>query len=380
MKKTIFALIAVLLLVLMATCEDYGTQPSTDPDDDLPLFTEDGRPMAHLTIGTGRIDRALTADLAQNNVTFYEVAFKDPGTSGKIYRKSWNYTQRGRIAVPSGNYDDATKAVLFAGRQSDNTLLAVGVISAVDGVAGTTIQPNTSSVTFTLAPLTNDVSAMPITMVTPADPINSSASTFQITGPTTPINYAASAYFDNTNYDKFPRVKMEADQKIYPLFRVPADTAISGTPGEDITATYTIACGTAGANYAGVIISSTCVLISGPATNLAYGYKVNGTVFPNPLTVIPAAGVAVPASGIFDLTIDTSSILSGLSQISIEVPVRAIDITNDFPGTWYIRGGLRQDLLDEGINANVIGSLGGAVLLGIGPIEDTGIDIITTGP
>jgi hypothetical protein len=253
------------------------------------------------------------------------------------------------------------------------------VISAVDGVAGMTIQPNTSSVTFTLAPLLNDVSAIPITMETPTDPIDATASTFQITGPDSPYDYKTSSYTTG-NYMNFPRVKMEADQKIYPVFRVPANTPISVTPADNITATYAITCGTTGANYSGVIVSGTCVLISGPATNLAYGYKVNGTVFPNTLTAIPAAGVAVPANGIFDLTIDTSSILSGLSQISIEVPVRAIDITNDFPGTWYIRGGLRQDLLDEGINANVIGSLGGAVLLGIGPIEDTGIDIITTGP
>jgi len=99
---------------------------------------------------------------------------------------------------------------------------------------------------------------------------------------------------------------------------------------------------------------------------------------PDGETSIPAAGIAVPASGIFDITINTTGITDGLSQISIEVPVCAIDIANDYPGTWYIRGGLNQHELDEGIEVNTIGSLGGAVLLGVGAIVETGFKIITT--
>ncbi|MDR2730290.1 MAG: hypothetical protein LBB81_05265 [Treponema sp.] len=359
MKKTFLTALAVLLVMLAVTCDNSTPGIEKEP----PMYTEDGRLLVPLTIGTGSASRALTSDLAKNNVTYYEVAFKDQGST-KIYRKAWNYTQTGRIAVPAGTYTGAANAVLLAGRDSDKTLLAVGVITAVDATPGAVILPNTATVTFTLTPLTNNVSAIPITMTNPPDPITATASTFQITGP---AFYQTSAYTPAT-YTGFPRVKMLTDQKTYPLFRVPAGIDITNAP-TDITATYAVACGTAGANYAGVMIADEGKLISGPATNLANGVKVSGTI-------APVSG-AVPATGIFSLKISTDGITSGLSQISIEVPVCAIDITNDSPDTWYIRGGLSQNTLDEGINANTIGSLGGAVLLGVGAVEDTGITIIT---
>ena len=51
MKKTLFALFAVLpailTVVLMAACGEL--RDPLDANEALPYFTEDGRPMAHLT-------------------------------------------------------------------------------------------------------------------------------------------------------------------------------------------------------------------------------------------------------------------------------------------------------------------------------------------
>jgi hypothetical protein len=229
----------------------------------------------------------------------------------------------------------------------------------VDSTPGAAVLTNTAQVTFTLVPLTNDVSEIPISMTTPTDPIDATASTFQITGPAG----SETSNYTPANYETFPKVKLDSNNKTYPLFKIPASTATG------ITATYAVTC----ANYAGVIIKETGKLIFGPVTNGPDDYPVTVTG-----TIAPTSG-AVPANGIFNLTIATplTGILNGLTKLSIEVPVCAIDTTNDFPSTWYIRGGLSQQSLDEGIAANNVGSLGGAVLIGVGTIASAGITIIT---
>jgi hypothetical protein len=275
----------------------------------------------------------------------------------KSDRFAWDYTKQGRIAVPPGDYSDATKAVLFAGRYSDKTLLAVGVLTNVDGGTGTpavpvtNIQVNTTRVTFTLSPLLNNIVA------------NKSTSTFKITGPAGPPSYLTSAIPSD-----FPVGTI--DGKEYPVFRVPRNTAILDPDPTDlnITATYEVTFPNIGGvtdTKAGIIIQQAGRLVSaGYAYNDDYGVTVEGTITP--------AGSAV--TGVFDIEISTLGLGAGLSRLSIEVPVCAIDIAKYSPITWYIRGGISQNIFDEGVSAN---SLGGAILLAVGPVNINGIYIDT---
>jgi hypothetical protein len=361
MKKTIFALIAVLLLVLIAACEDFSPKASTDPDDGLPLYTEDGRRMVHFDIlQPVNQNRALTDALAKGGVDYYEVAFKDPlydtpvGTHLKIYRAAWDYSKPGRIAVPEGDYFGAGKAVLFAGRYSDRTLLAVGILTKIDGTALTAaaaqIEPNTNNVTFTLAPLINDIKPDP-------------ASSFKITAPSSP-NYSTSAI----SAINFP--KAEIDGIFYPLFRIPRDS-------EDTTATYDVTIPSITITVSGSPTpypTNAGIIIKGPGKLISSGFfyqddkgvTVKG-VDPDP--ILPD-GNAI--TGTFTLKIDTTGLDAALSRLSIEVPVNAIDIALDAPATWYIRGGMSQNVLDAGAGIN---SLGGAILLAVGPVKINGIII-----
>lgn len=336
MKRTLPALLAVLLVilpVLMTTCGGLGA--SFDTEEALPLFTEDGRPMVHLSIGVGKTSRALTDGLAKGGVDYYEVAFKDPLYDGinnkRIYRASWDYTQTGRIAVPSGDYSGAVNAILFAGRSRDKKiLLAVGLITKVDGVIDTTIiEPYTTSVTFTLGALTNDIKADP-------------ASTFQITAPT--------GYETNT-----PGAIKEKtlDGVTCPVFRIPENS-------DEIEATYAVTFPT-GTTY-GIIIKGAVEL------------HPIGKFYEDDQGVILDQGVIidgeitdtdkVPSDGVFHLNLNTISVpqgSSGLCSISFDLPVCAISKTDDNPGEWRIRGGTSLNYLDQGGDHP-----GGAILLAVG--------------
>jgi len=335
MKRAFFAGIAVLFALAVVTCDLF---PSAEKGGNIVEYTEDGRLLVNLSISTGGAGRALTTDLAKGGVDYYEVAFQDLVTPTKIFRTSWDYTKAGKISVPAGNYNTAAKAILFAGRYEDKTLLAVGNLSAVDSTPGsTTITPSTTSVTFTLAALTNDVNK------------DAATTTFKITGPTSP---AGQSYATPSSGD-LPIVML--NNTAYPVFRIPANYTNVGTSGNNtrITAMYTITC----PSNAGVMIADAGRVISAGYPYLENpGLTINGTITPD-------TG-AVPTNGNFIIAIgDTAGIGKGLTRLSIEIPVNAIDTTNDYPGTWYIRGGMTQNILDQGSTAN---SLGGAVLLAVG--------------
>jgi hypothetical protein len=326
--------------------------------------------MVHLTISRPvNQDRALTDDLARGGVDYYEVAFADPDGSGRIYRAAWDYTKTGRIAVPPGDYYGAAKAILFAGRYSDKTLLAVGLLTKIEGDAFTAIgdaviEPNTTNVTFTLGPLTNSIQK------------DKGTSTFKITSPTTPYNYTTAGISGSD----IPTG--EIDNASYPVFRIPRNTPIPVvSDGSEITATYKVNIPsittvpavvlpptppiTADTDVGIIIQGAGSLLSSGVFYNQDAGVKVEGTILEDSgaISTVPTAG--------FTISISTAGLEAGLSRLSIEVPVCAIATTGlDAPGTWYIRGGMSQNVLDAGGN-----SLGGAILLAVGPVKINGIDI-----
>jgi len=102
--------------------------------------------------------RALTHDNAVASHDFFEAVFYFQG-NGTVARAAWDIgvtpELRGVYRTAGGiNYNSVTpggqgSAVLFVGSKADKTLLAIGRLTEVDGVQGTTtINLNTKSVTF----------------------------------------------------------------------------------------------------------------------------------------------------------------------------------------------------------------------------------------
>jgi len=216
MKKAIFAGIAVLLALVVFSCND------TLPSGSEAMFTADGRPLLDLTIN-GDTSRALTNTLAIGGIDFYEVVFRDEPT-GDIYRTSWTRGRTGRIRLPPGSYGlNARNAIMFAGNQRDNTLLAVGLLTHItnrdelivvaDNVDATkVVQVYTTGLTFTLLPLQTNVKPE-------AD------STFQILN----AKLGTNNYLNTDEYlpENFPLLREGVDRPTA-LFLIPKDRGNTG--------------------------------------------------------------------------------------------------------------------------------------------------------
>jgi hypothetical protein len=380
MKRKIFAAFAVLLVVMLATCDLL----EPDTRDNEPLFTPDGRPMVRLSIGVGNNGASRAISSAQDPETFvntangyYEVAFLDPESPyTTIYRAAWDGNKSGTIAVPMGDYTGATKAILFAGRKSDKTLLAIGEISEIDniplgslsslGPAGAVddvaeIFADTESVTFKMYALESGVT------------VNKATSSFVIAGP----KKASPGNVDFTAKD----IKSYQSGKGF-VFTIPdydyADSEDDSAAADssfldfdtNIVGLYKVKYGTTvndGSLFGGVMVTSN-----------TWVYSVNYSKSSDPTvdfeTRFPTQGKTVPIKsgyGEFYFNIDLSSLSvneEGLHKVWIEVPVNAIgsDTTRTTPVDWYIRGGLDNEELDGGVAAT---SEGGAFLLNVGGLN-----------
>jgi hypothetical protein len=333
LKHLCFIGIVVLLASAMVSC-DFVEKP--DVPDNIVGYTDDGRALVSLTIGTP--GRALTPLRAKGGVDFYEVIFVD---GSDVYRASWNYTQVGRIIIPEGEYETVDKAMLFAGRRSDKTLLAIGTI---DTPTGGLVDSSVTQIVFALTPLETDIN-----VATP------STSSFQITEPE---DTHATAVLTT-----LPKAKV--GNAVYPVFEVPKGV-------NDIEATFEVK------GIVGGVVDYTdgIALPTTPAARVMSTGVIVDSGDSLGLPLITAGAITADLdTGIFTIAGITTPDEIGFAQISIEIPVSAILLTDDVNGvapiTWFIRGGLRNDILDLGATAN---SLGGAILLGVGGI--TGYTII----
>jgi len=354
MKKTVFALFAVLLVLSLATCDLLEVPQAAKS------VNEDGQVMKTITIkveGVG-VPRALNKTNATTAgpgaADYYEVVFKS-GT--KYYEVAWDDTDgSATITIPIANYaNTGNDAILFAGLKSNKTLLGVGTISTTVGGAGAGSNSNvtaaTTGVTFTVTALTNGISNI------------AASSTFKITGPTNDVvhgrNYATTAT-GNT-----PAI---AVGPIFPIPGVESGTAYSNptsAAGGDITAEYSVTI----PHNSGVILqgawSATPVTLgSWPET------AATGTV-----AYVPTAkttGSALDATTVFAFEINVSSVtVNGVCAFNILAPVRALsntatyentsDVANQTPFEWNIRGGTDPNTADDGTTGN-----GAAVILGVG--------------
>ena len=333
---------------IIAICAILAFSCSVSPsdEDNHTRYTPDGRPFVHLTIGAGNSSRALTDTLARAAINFYEVAFYD-GTG--YYRVSWQKGKTGRLQVPTFDYDTAAHAILFAGAyENDLTLLAVGLLTSVDGAPGTSITANTKSVEFTLVPFVSDVRA-------------DASSSFKITEPD---DYRTAE--KTVPLPIFPLDIADPPKRSVPLFLIPQ------LHPDEIWASFTLDL------VNNISFDSYQAGIFAAGTGKAHGLPVYGN---SPLIKENAnfgtldIKVDEPESG----EIFTSNLITFLitpidthdffTLLSFEVPVNAIkdEPTADGiqPLTWYIRGGLQNSLYDEGPAVN---SMGGAIVLGVGDV------------
>jgi len=189
MKKVALAAILVLLALLFVTCvEGLPETGGEDPGDYTDVIYDyvgsgDNIRVKSVTVyldGTKvrapAGQRALGLEAARLSHNFFEAIFltgtyaSNVVTPTSVARASWKIGQPAGISgvnrnltttgTDFGNVDPAAitsslgAATVFVGKDSNKTLLAVGWLTHVEGVAGTTvIDSNTTNVTFTVAPL-----------------------------------------------------------------------------------------------------------------------------------------------------------------------------------------------------------------------------------
>ena len=370
MKKAIFTVLVVLVALLVVTCDSAVSTMGIASNSTIPTRDEPGFVTLSIGISDNSRARALTnaGNEASSASNFYEVVFTSPG--GQVYRQTWDTSATPvagdgqntfRITVAEGDYNNSTgtgKAIMFAGRKSDNTLLGIGEITATNAASDAVIGTGVSTVTFALSPLTAAVNTTST---------GSGASSFLITGPTSPTDYssASKASIDTVSPD--------SGTTDYPVFKVPEDSS-------DITATYLIECAR-GTEYAIVSAAGTVHFTAiGPlATVLASTTSANAitggitTLNDGSTTIVGTTLDDVITDGGFCITITTPD-TEDYSKLWIEVPVYAITTDAAKPNngnansdagvastTWNIRGGLVNTTVDD-----TTGGSGGAVLLEVG--------------
>jgi hypothetical protein len=174
-QNLIFFAAAAILVSFLFTCKPFAGGASDgdyDESGDRITYTDvdyspDGKSLTIYLDGSTpvRHSRALNYRLAVLGHDLFEVAFISH--NGKIARRTWekgsaagvNGVDRGvnyaAAAVPAGGLNSPDgAAIIFVGKKSDRTLLAVGRLISVDGVPDTTtIGPNSRFVTFQVEPL-----------------------------------------------------------------------------------------------------------------------------------------------------------------------------------------------------------------------------------
>lgn len=161
--KTLLTLIIIFTCILHFTCKPPDIHEETEYDEytDVVYSPELNTVTIYLN-GRAPVPRALSRPLALMGCDYFEVNFL--GSGGIVTRAEW---MAGKIAgisdLPAGSYGNtkgAGSAILFAGK-SDRTLMAVGRLTAVNGVAATAITAASITVTFTLNAVVAAVSADP---------------------------------------------------------------------------------------------------------------------------------------------------------------------------------------------------------------------------
>jgi hypothetical protein len=380
MKKTFLILFIILPVLLLVSCpeepvwQEEEDEFSTDVvySDDwkyITLFLDDASApdiiihTSQRAMQRAQMQRAMTVDTARRAFDFFEVIFVYGDNTA---RASWEIGQRASITnvfrteagidyssttLPPPNQSSGS-AVLFAGRKTDFTLLAVGKIVYVDDEPGTIITTENTSVTFMLSIITASVNHIP------------SYSSFRTAASDHPAHANVSA--GNTQI-----INALLGLRPFPLYKLPGGRS-------SVAAEYTFAFdNTEWADFADSIIrngSGTVIKREArfPAGSGTYWY----IYYPEDITTVvimtnnqteDLTALENPIRFSFDTTntahpVETEN---GIFALAFEIPVYAMSGVRDTEGneaiTWHIRPAFQSYLfnIDNGRDSS-----GGAVLIG----------------
>jgi len=379
-KKLIFLAASVLFASILLTCSNPHTFQASDVstvsrspyvgDSYSVTVYLDGKPPSLNS-------RSLTKDNAISGHDLFEVVFLHPAT-GTIARASW---EKGHAAVINGVFRNVDyryvsesaaltnaglaanpgAALLFVGKRSDKTLLAVGKLIEVDGQPGTFISGDSKSVTF-------EVNALKAGTSPDAE---SSSFLTAAADPGGNTNSLANAIDDNTDI-----VVAKIGAWLFPLYRMPLNKIIR--------AKYIIEVSSNNFN------SFYCpgILLAGPASlrekNSDYhlpplypigGGGAQGSTILTPdtetgLTLDNNQTTGNPLNNTVEFTFNTSTTEDGsIFAFAFEIPVYPLSASGRGPNEeWFIRPGYDSYLeyLDDGK-----GGTGGAVLIGSGNVDQS---------
>jgi len=326
-RKVFFLVLAAFAALAIIACDNVAEPPKA----------EDGGITLSVAPTNGR---ALTGPLAEAGSNFYEATF-DNGTN--VIRTTWLSGRKGQIKLDP---DVTYTVIIMAGRNADKTLLGVGYASAVNGTSATSATPaslgikikaDTTEITFTLLPLVNNINGK-------AD----STTTFTTTKSDGTVT-------TSSILDEFDNV--------VPVFEIDYTSD---------TAKWTFDIGT---NNIGDFGPSIKTIAAGTKV-FAYGYSAPDELYVPGLVTASITPPAVITTGLFTINLTTPASGDGITLLSFEVPVVAIDDTPATnPVTWYIRGGLNNGYIDAGSTPSneaaggSPGKIGGAVVLGFGNLS-----------
>jgi len=322
--------------------------------------------------------RSLSLPLARAATDFYEVIFVNDDTS-KIWRRNFKEGEIVRMTIDAGTYNNTSDyhAYMFAGRQSTNTLLAVGKISLVeykdatpDNTTTFAIDANTFRVTFELEALETNVRAH----------AQSSFKSWNVAN-TNPTHPAA-----NEDYVDGESVVMASicNQSV-PVFTIPKDIATEGTieiknslasaikaifsadifdskgffeEGLDATMADVAITVSAGSDY-----------LSATPADVPDAFWVNDIEIGSVDNIV---GLRIPIT-MTPQEREINSVMTyvdGLAVFTYSIPVYLFDngtAENSVAATeWYLAGGLTNPLYDLGPEVD---SQGGKIILGLGDLS-----------
>jgi len=401
-KLVIYGLLLIFFSFSFCTCFD-PPEVIDGPAYTNVEYSEDGSSVTIYMDGSAPVpaNRALDKTLAQMGHDFFEVTFlyNDNGTY-RIARASWELGEPAGISdvyrtVAGVNYCNATNplgatttgipaaneglVVLFVGRKSDKTLLAVGKLSAVVDGAGVSTFPNISSSTKKVS---FDVNALRAGV---SKNYTTTYNSFRILTPSIgsePVNPQRSQ-LSTTRFGN----------KDIPYYNLPVSVTATASYTFYVTAT-----GTSYADYEPAIKyagGALCWNIE-PYYTLPRSLELSGT-YPGAYKVrsqyehssgvsivmtYPTGAGGAPFNGTANFTIVTTTFAPSVCALTFEIPVYAVyKRTSPVPGEtepvgWKIKPGYNgyYEEIDTGLSEN-----GGAVLIGIGELKSTSSGLIVDG-
>jgi hypothetical protein len=339
--------------------------------------------------------RGLSRELAIAGHDYFEVVFyykasntaADPGNV--IARTSWELYKDARITGvygkkagegPSTGISYASTsvsaaavgsgaAVLFVGKKTDRTLLAIGRLAQVNGATSTIITPNTATVTFDVSALKSGIDITDCGFFTDANYSGTPGDAYVSTGNT--IRQTLPIYGKD-----FPLYKLRVNGDTYARYNFAldgADTFATNYPNSIILAgngsygkrqpRFPVPDG--GSQKASLRLDNNTEITALPGNNTV----------PDPYN--PVTGTPSYFNPSVRVKFNTAGTLLGSAFAFIfEIPVYALTARGD-PGTWYIRPSYDSYFLDldnglGNVTGSGPGSAGGAVLLGTGEVAEPG--------